>query len=264
MGWVGLFVLAGIGIWVYVLIIQSIEDREFRKNVAERQRLERQGHDTQQGFIYVQLAALCTRSFSAFEAMPTHLLNAETLLDQAEVDFKERAFAPFWDAIQKAAMQLGRFNDGVRQIANDLTEHSALAKEFDSTPPRFPIVVDSVRGMAAANTTTNRFRAVVRKAQCDFQFAKIYEQRMTNQLLVAGFQNLAQAIDGLGDRITSSIHDLSNEISGSSSALNESMAGLRTSVEELHSTTRQEASDQVERHSKALAMLGNIQRRRIP
>ncbi len=217
--------LAIIGATAYFMI------REHKKVVAREQAEEawRRQREAQQNSIHTNLVALCTRSLNAFEAMPTYLLDAETLLDQAEIDFKDEAFAPFWDSVQKATMRLGHFDDGVRQITNDAKTHGELTKTlFDLVSPSFPIVVGSVRGMAAAHTTAARFRTIVRTAQCDFHFAMIYEQRKTNQLLIAGFQNLAQAIDGLGDRITSSIDTLSSqmsEVSSSLTSLNESSRG---------------------------------------
>lgn len=252
--------LAVLGAGVYYLV-QENKKTLAREKAEEAERLR---HEAEQNSISKNFVELCTRSLGAFEAMPTHLLDAETLLDKAEVDFKERAFAPFWDSIQKATMRLGSFDDNVRVITYDSKQHGVLAQKFDSSPPKFPIVLESVQAMTAANTTADRFNAIVRQAQRDFQFATIYEQRKTNQILVAGFQNLAQAIDGLGDRITSSIDNLTSEVSEMSSSINQSVANLATSVESLHSTTRQEASDQAERHNKALAMLDNIQRRRMP
>jgi hypothetical protein len=118
---------------------------------------------------------------------------------------------------------------------------------------------------------------IVRKAQSDFQFATIYEQRKTNQLLVAGFTNLAQALDGMGQRIASSIDDLgdrittmANAVDGMKDALVDSIGQLGEAIEEqssqqteaLNSAIRQVSTDQIERQNKALEMLDNIQRRR--
>lgn len=106
----------------------------------------------------------------------------------------------------------------------------------------------------------------------------IYEQRKTNQLLVAGVTNLAQALDGMGYRIASSIDGLGGQISAMSSVMQESLSALGEqiqtgsqqlveSLDALHTTTKQSAADTrgiKERHDRALEMLDNIQRRRIP
>ncbi len=60
---------------------------------------------------------------------------------------------------------------------------------------------DAVQAMLAADTATGRMRAIVRKAQRNFQFAVILEQRRTTSAVIEGFRDLRQAVDSLGDRI---------------------------------------------------------------
>lgn len=259
---------------------------EEKKKEAERERAERERRRYEEGqrwyeekqeraeqtSIYSSLVQAATTSLNLFESMPGHLVAAEELLDQAEHDFKEGAFSPFWSSIEKTTMRLGTFDDGVRMITINFKEHGELAKRYKGTLPRFPIVLDSIRGMAAANTTTDRLNRIVRKAQRNFQFATIYEQRKTNQLLAAGFTTLAQALDGMGHRIASSIDDLGGRLSEMSTAMENSLnaigeqlqsanQSLVESVDALHDTTKESASAVKERHDRALEMLDNIQRR---
>lgn len=263
----GSLIAFGIAIF-FVMAYQLIElqrittarenaDRERRRQEEERQRAE-------QTSIHSSLVEVATTSLSLFERMPGHILTAEESLDQAERDFKEGVFSPFWDSIEKATMQLGAFDEGVRTITINSLEYTKLAKSFKARAPRFPIVEESVRGMVAATTTSERMRSIVRKAQANPTFAQIYEQRRTNQILVAGFTSLATALDGMGQRIASSIDGLGSQISEMSLAMENSFSSLGESVEALHSTTKQNASDQEQRHNRALEMLDNIQRRRIP
>jgi hypothetical protein len=216
----------------------------------EAREATRRQHEAEQGSMHSQLVTLTSTSLTTFEAMPTQLLSAEGALDRAETDFADGAFAPFWDSVENAATCIGRFDDGIRTITLSAKQHLEVTKTYEARPPQFPISSSSVRGMVVANTTTDRMRAIVRKAQCNFQFATIYEQRKTNKLLVAGFQNLAQVIDGLGDRITSSIDGLGNQISEMSSSLSHSLSELN--------------DQSSERHKDALEILDNIQRRRVP
>ena len=74
------------------------------------------------------------------------------------------------------------------------------APKLETPPPPFQL---GLQTLPDASHTANRMRAVVRRAQKDFHFATIYEQRKTNQLLVAGFSSLGQAINELGDRLDS-------------------------------------------------------------
>lgn len=229
-----------------------------------------------------QFVSVGTTSLGLFDAMTAHLLCTEELLDQAERDFKEGVFAPFWDSIEKAMLRFSHFDECVREITINSKKHTALAKIYKSSPPQFPIDMESVDGMSAANSVSDHFKSIVRKAQSNPHFAMIYEQRRTNQLLVAGFSNLAQALDGMGQRISSSIDGLGSQISEMTSTLDNSLTrlgnhiqtatqDLQTAQQELienvdnfHSTANKEASDQAERHKQALVMLDNIQRRRVP
>jgi hypothetical protein len=280
--------------WQYVLgavavigIIWFAFDQNKKSNIAaqeaeaKRLRLLREeearvaAHKAAQQNFKTELVKVTGTSLQTFEALPVNLLQAESLLDQAEQDFKEGAFAPFWDSIEQATIRLGSFNSGIASINHNLKRHGELSKLYEEKSPRFPIVIDSVKGMIAGNTTGDRMKTIVRQAQRNFQFASIYEQRKTNQILIAGFTNLAQALDGMGRRISESIDELSTQVSEMSSSLNESMENLgeqmatvnRTvseSVQDLHSTFQKESKDQADRHDRALEMLDNIQRRRMP
>lgn len=276
----------GFAIWaLWFAIDQSKKARiATRAREAEQERRHQEeiardnAHKAQQETYQSELVELGNTSLDLFEGMPSHLLDAESLLDQAERDFEEGAFAPFWDSIEQVTVRLGRFDGSVESISHNSKRHAKLAMVFEARPPRFPIIVDSVRGMIAGNTTADRMKTVVRKAQRNFQFASIYEQRKTNQILIAGFTNLAQALDGMGRRIAASIDELSIQVSEMSSTLDSSLASLGQQLEEgnqatqnltetvkgLHGTVQKEASEQMARHDRALEMLDNIQRRRMP
>jgi hypothetical protein len=242
-------------------------EAEAAAQAAEEQRQREAERERQRQYL-TSLVDLGSRSFALFEDMPTHLLTTEELLDQAESNFVEEAFAPFWDSVERAAMQLGHFDDCVRTITANAERHTDVAKDYEGTPPPFPIILDSVTGMAVATTTADRMKAIVRKAQRNFQFAMIFEQRKTNQLLVAGFTNLAQALDGMGSRIESSIDDLGGRISEMSSTLDKSFqsvgSNLKDTLKTMHTSIEKDAAHRAERHERALTMLDNIQRRRKP
>jgi molecular chaperone GrpE (heat shock protein) len=112
---------------------------------------------------------------------------------------------------------------------------------------------------------------VVGVAQRDFEFSVIYEQRKTNQILVAGFKSLAQALDQMTWRITSSIDELSATVERVGSKLNDSLQQIRAETRNVaaqmaghREDIKREAVRRVEREEKALEMLDNIQRKRYP
>ena len=233
---------------------------------------------------------LAEKSITIFERMPRHIESAEYYLDRAERDFKEGAFAPFWDSIEASANSLGDFNECVYKVKMNASRYTELIKLSTNSPPRFPIAINSVSKLDIGTGTTKHMASIVRTAQCNFQFVTIYEQRKTNQILVAGFTNLGQALAGMTSLITSSIYSLSNSVREMASTLEESTRAANSrqetiieaivqSQEEssrainfhqeaiLEATNRSQeefsaiASEQAKREEKALEMLDNIQRR---
>jgi hypothetical protein len=285
---VGAFMLGGILLMSY-LTNKTLDRRENAQNEkkavkVKQLRLRREekarvaAHKMAQQNYQSELMTVCDDSLKAFEVLPKELMDAEALLDQAEVDFEEGAFAPFWDSVEQAAMRIGHFDGRVEKINHNLKRYVELSKIYEAEAPRFPIVIDSVRGMIAGNTAADRMKEIVRKAQRNFEFASIYEQRKTNEILIVGFTNLAQVLDGIGRRLSESIDELSTQVSEMSWSVNESITALgeqmaivnqstvaiSKSVQGLQSSLENDAKKHAERHDRALEMLDNIQRRRMP
>ena len=242
--------------------------------------------EEQQGY-RKQIIVLNGQTISLFESIPMHLKSAEKLLDQAEADFAEGAFAPFWDSIENVAEYLGRFDKSVRDITNNSSRYTALVKQYEDTPPAFSLTRQSVAKLGVGTATAERMQAIVRKAQRNFQFSQTYLQLRTNKILVAGFANLAEALAGMTSQITSSVDKLTSSVEGMSNQFTTSINKLAGSVGELttkvdkgmgeitsrmdnitetinqqHREIMDEASGQAERQEKVVEMLDNIQRGR--
>ncbi len=263
----------------FVLVADEQKQVEAQRERARQAEIAAaEAHKVAQESMGTELVKLSSDSLRWLESMPQHLLNAEQFLDQAEHDLQDGAFAPFWTSIERATTRLGTFDEMVLELSRFSRRYKALSATFEGTALPFPINVKSVSSMGVVQATADRLNAIVRKAQTNFQFAMIYEQRKTNQLLVAGFANLALALDGMGHRIASSIDGLREQISAMSSAIQESFSALGEqiqdsnqqiveSVDALHATTRQSTSEIQgikERHDRALEMLDNIQKHRQP
>jgi uncharacterized protein YfcZ (UPF0381/DUF406 family) len=214
------------------LIIQKEKDARqafaAAQESAESARLRR--HEQEQHECNEEMAALRARAIAIFESMPKHLSSAEEHLDHAQVDFSGGAFSPFWDSIEEAAKELGRFDEGVRHIRDHSSRYTELIGKCEDAPRQFPLGRHSVTKLGVGTTTAERMKSIVRTAQCDFHFATIYEQRKTNQILVAGFTSLAQALDRMTLQITASIDDLSGSVDAMTATLNESMSVIHSRV----------------------------------
>lgn len=211
--WYIILALGAIGLVIYLIV---------KANEKEKRRQEEQ-----QGY-HKQMIVLGEQSIGLFESIPKHLESAEEYLDQAEFDFSDGAFAPFWDSIEKAVKTLGHFDEGVQQIKGNSTRYTNLISKYEDTPPHFPLARKSVEKLRVGTATAERMKAIVRTAQRNFQFATIYEQRKTNQILVAGFNNLAHALDRMTWQITTSINDLAGSVDAMASTLNESMHAIHS------------------------------------
>lgn len=196
--------LLGAVIGIIVAIVRdrqkSAEERRQREaEAAAREAIEearRRHHREQQQGLRKRLETLGEESIAFFEGIPTHLRTAEEHLDQAEADFAAGVFAPFWDSVENAARKLAQFDESVRTIQGNSSTYVGLVKQYEAAPPRWPLSPQSVEKLTIGTATADRMKGIVRRAQGNFQFAMIYEQRKTNQLLVAGFTNLAQALEG--------------------------------------------------------------------
>lgn len=256
---------------------QARRDRDAWEAEMERKRAEREARNK-------QLLKLGDESISLFESIPEHLRLAERHLEQAGVDFAEGAFAPFWDSIERAAKLLGRFDEGIRHInQNSIRYHDVVRQQLADAPregllektatevPSFPVSKLGIERLATGTATGERMKLIVREAQRNFHFATIYEQRKTNHILVAGFTNLAQALDQMTSRITDSIGQLATSVDDMSSTLTTSVRAIDSRLEGMEAASArhrellaEQASARSSRELKAIDMLDNIQRHRRP
>ena len=181
--------------------------------------------------------------------------------------------------------KLGAVDDSIKLIADRSNQYKTLVKSYKGQPPPFPVDPASAHRLGMATTTASRLQTVVRKAQRNFQFATIYEQRKTSAILIAGFGSLGEAIHGLGARLEQSIGilgDQINDLSSSMAAMNEKVVdavkGVSSAVGDVSSrvgdvslaikgadaNTQGAMSELSARQEKANKMLDNIQRGRRP
>jgi len=231
-----------------------------RKREAER----RQAAERQRDYAE-SLVRNCKESVDDFELLPGHLLAAEEFLDQAEARFHEEAFAAFWDSIEQAVKELGGFDTRVRSIDRRLTTYDSLVKQYEGQPPQFPIDRDCVSSLAVSARTAERLRSIVYKAQCNSQFAEIYEQRKTNRILVAAFATFADALALMSSELQSSIGQLASSVAQMRSQFNDSLPAVQINAANSASSSAQHhkevmlelKSAATERKALALGLLVN-------
>lgn len=241
--WLGPVILCAAIASVISGTIDSIDAR--RLKVAEEQRLHAEEEKKQQRIraeeernrkefeanqmaLHKRLQEYSNDSSTILKNLSSEIKLADRALDEAEKEFSEGVFVPFWEAIEKAAIHLARFNQGVEQICDNAANYRHQKRKLYSDPPPFQV---NVGILPVPIHTAERLRRVVRLAQKDPYFAMIYEQRKTSQLLVKGFTSLGQALNDMNHRITTSIMGLANSIDDLAASNSENSRELIASVE---------------------------------
>jgi hypothetical protein len=215
-------VLAFVALWLY--------DRRFNPTEAES------GPDAiLQKTSY--LRGLHTETHKAYLDISNHVATADQHLAAAEKEFAAGAFAPFWDQIENAANELAAYKNEVEHMHRSVEVYKIEAVELERLSVPAPPLDLAGRQLPDARPTAARFAAIVRQAQTNFQFAVIFEQRKTNQLLHTGFGNLGAAIYSLGDSINASLDKLSRSMDANADRILSYQDPLRHAVSKIATRT---------------------------
>jgi hypothetical protein len=142
--------------------------------------------------------------------LPQHLSRAANWLQQAENEYRDSAFGPFWDAVENAAQQLAAFNGKANQVSKAADKYYGGLDGRTHTFPSFPA---NSGNLPNPTPVLNELRRVVRMGQTNFQFANIWEHRRTREVMIAGFRTLGEAVSNLGSTLESSLYGLEQSIS---------------------------------------------------
>ena len=181
------------------------------------------------------LASLLSTTQRDFSALSALVPSADIHLDRAEEEFADGAFAPFWDEVEHATNKLAAYHEGIRRVSQHSVDYERHASKLSIRVPKFSLPQGE---LPDARPVAHRLSRVVRAAQKNFQFATIYEQRKTNQLLYAGFGTLGAAISSLGNALASSLQELSDSVH---SSLDDLLKSTRHQSERMASISEQKA-----------------------
>lgn len=148
----------------------------------------------------------CERELSN---IANRLREAETWINQATYEYSERALAPFWEAVERAAERLALCSASAERLKVKSERYYELLSEKRHDFPLDPIE-DPVPDPGA---TLAAFRAIVRKGQTDPQFAMIWELRATREAIIAGFSSFGEAVNNVSFSLSSALADLSASVS---------------------------------------------------
>lgn len=261
---IGMFVSPYFGCMYGVSIAESQAEKAKREKEQEAKRNAlRRAQRAEQRSLRDKAKQLVTSSQENLEHAPSLLEEVENQLDIAEFEFNDGAFAPFWDAIENTINLLSQFDASVVAVVRNYHTYENVVSNYQGGKSITQFTVDVDR-FPDPNKSSKRMIEIVRRAQKDFQFATIYEQRKTNKLLASGFASLADAITGIGDRLDASIESLAYVVSDGFKKQHETMEDQISAINGIN----QQLSDSNSRRSNheeiVENMLDNIQRKRRP
>lgn len=137
------------------------------------------------------------------------LANAEARLSQAEFEFKEGALNAFWNAIEKATIQMDRFKSIVKTLGESGGAYYAALESEIHTFPTYPAKKNTIPNPLEILGELDRLRRMADKIPA---FANILALRGTDQSLIAGFTTLSSALENIGDEVAGAIGDLERSV----------------------------------------------------
>lgn len=167
--------------------------------------------------------------FVTLRSLPSLLRDTDNLLSHAEEEFDGRAYAPFWDNIEQAALRLGVFNSSLARLEAVVESYKCI---LHGQVHNFPPLAVQSGDIPSPARQAESLRQLVRMGQTNFEFATIWEHRKTQAAIMEGFRTLGDAVNNLGLRIDDSLSRVTKTISESSTRQQEEQLRLRETFED--------------------------------
>ena len=194
---------AGIPLAIRITHAMSLGDRQkLRAKYIEELKASRAKEAESTALQVVHLAELGDHSAASLSSV---IEQTEKELKMARTEYADHAFAPFWDAVERATQQIAVYRNIVTTINDKADRYYKTLHGREHTFGPFPVGREDLPTLGPLLID---YRDVVRLGQTDFQFATIYEQRKTREVLIQGFRTLGEAIENVGHVVTQSISEL--------------------------------------------------------
>lgn len=145
------------------------------------------------------------------EILPYFKNAASDALRSAQSDFSGNAIYPFWNHIQDASKALACYKDAVDQLTGIGELYSiGLAGRHHNFPQPFPIVLATDGILPVLKKYESTVKGALGGKQLDkvHQFTNIWLQMRTNEILIAGFATLEQAINEMSAAVLNALDEV--------------------------------------------------------
>jgi len=214
----GIVINIVLAVWFAASFVVS---RIVPKRIIERRRLRKLEHEfMERSRLYAEEEAreltiealnLIKSSRTLPARMPALLDEARSWLRQAEDEFNENAFGPFWEALEQSVVRLAEFEWNVNTLVRYADRYRAILTGREHTFPAFPV---DLGRLPDPMPVAEEVRSVLRRGQTNFQFAMIWEQYKTRRTIAHGFQTLEEAINQAPASLIRSWNVLTSTLSG--------------------------------------------------
>jgi len=176
--------------FVGMYIAQANVKRQKEKIIQER--IKKAKQDT------LKARALLKTTEKLLETtIPALHSNIDNDLLEAQQYFEQKFYSPFWDCIERIAIKFVQYHNELNNLKNLKNQYKQTLMFNKYNFPDYP----PSSKLAPIDGLNDKFLAIVRTAQSNFEFASIWEHRKTNKILIGGFETLENAIYNVGDAI---------------------------------------------------------------
>jgi len=145
-----------------------------------------------------------------FRDLPHHLNQASFFIKNAEYEYNSNAYSLFWDAVENATQHLAQFSYKANEISSNAEFYY---NKLQGHNHNFPVLPVQIKDIPNASEVVAEFNRIVRLGHTNYRFVSIWEHHRTRGVLIAGFQNLGDAMNNLGFTIENSMNQLQDSIS---------------------------------------------------
>ena len=238
------------------------EERRRKQEEADKAKAERDAREAAMKAKIDGLMKLHLETGQLYRNLTEAVPIIEKHLALAEKEFNDGVFAPFWDAIENTIWHMSEYGNLANRLRDSVRKYRAGVESIQQPMPKIDDAIGSIPD--ASPLAEKRLREIIRRAQGNFHFASIYEQRKTNSILAKGFANLKEAIEFIGASISSSVDSLSNELGREMRLIAEGQQAQSELLVELNDENTRLASEMqsgiTERLDEQTKLLGKIQR----
>ena len=189
---------------IYTLKDRDAEKYRDRTNQTNRERSIKEAERvTNCAINYVSSA------IEQVDSLNTNMCRASQLIEQADYEFRQNAYSPFWDKVHASIAQLARCQVNIECLKDYARLYSEALEGRQHNFPVYPVGLNLVPDITRVSQDLQR---VIRQGQTNFQFSSIYEQRRTREVMVAGFKSLGEAVDNFGASIDQSFAHFVSEL----------------------------------------------------